>query len=425
MPVFEKEIVTEGMYVTGDGKGGRQVSVVDRNRMNHWVSQHTKMIESGLKIPGPEAHIEKFKPVNPEKEPEKAEDIIGSKSNYGFWKKLWVDDATDNEGNEVKVLKGLIDVEHETDADIVGTKVQETSIFGENFVDGDGVLWEDSLAHIALVTKPIEKGQKNFVRVDDDQYSISMSHRLPIVMDQVILNSLSPEGNVNTDDLYELLEKVAGVAIPKETSTVDLPVALKLALQQKHLSEQRRKGGTVTDPPNNSQVNEVPVVMSNNQTQTAAKTTSTAAPKTPETSPVQTEESIRMSHLENRNNGLMTLLLGTKQKELKGRLQVLKDRGIITDDDLFKNLNEQVGTVQMAFDEDSNPIPSNLEVKIEAWEAVKVPMPTDTPMIAMANAGEGGNYTIQKQPLPASNEAMTNERADEIVNNLMGEVKTV
>ena len=102
-----------------------------------------------------------------------------------------------------------------------------------------------------------------------------MSHRSPISMADLGMEMI--DSDQIDSDFYDMLKSVAGISIPEGTPDEYLKSALMAALKQKQLSESDRDGGTVTNPPKNSQKHEVPVVMSVNQTP-ATTTPPTATP---------------------------------------------------------------------------------------------------------------------------------------------------
>jgi hypothetical protein len=416
MARFKKKILSEGLWVTGDGKGNRRVEVITSDRIKHWAEQHAEMRKAGLKVPAPEWHDPKATPET---------EVKGSKSNYGFWEELTV-----NAGDDGASLEGYLDVGDRSDAEKIGNSVRETSIYAvPEFIDGTGRVWKDVLAHVAVVTNPIEPGQSNFEPVSDEHHlALSMSHRVPIAMDTMNeMNAmLSPAGEANPNDLYKMLEEVAGISIPQGTPAEQLAQALLAALQQKQLSEAKnREGGTVTNPPKDSQLHEVPVTMSNNQP--AAGATKQVPAAQPQTPPVEQndETAIAMSHLKQQNAGLLSYVTSGKKNELLTRIKALKARGVIVDENVEQGLVERVNAItSMSFDAENNVVPTTVEAEINALETVKIKMPSGQrqPMVAMAQQDEAGNFVIQPQQIPDNDPSMgvTDERADQIMNMLGG-----
>ena len=430
---FKKEILTEGLYVTGDGKGGRQVSFIPQKRIAHWASQHAKMVEAGLKVPAPELHSEG-------ENPNKYQTEVGSKSNYGFWEQLSVGEK-EEDGVVLATLNGVIDVPVEDDAKKIGNSVQETSIYAKDkFVDGTGRVWEDVLVHIAPCTKPIEPGQKNFEPVAEGDLSIamSMSHRIAM-NDMGAVGEMLNSDQVASDDLQSMLASVAGLSIPKGVSLDQLEQALLAALRQKQLSEQNGDGGSVTQPPKDSIVSQVPVVMSTNTNQGAnnsAPNSIPPAPTTPATQPAasgggggtgevippDSAATTAMSQLESQNQGLIAVATNGKKSELITRLNVLRQRGLVNDDARYKELADSInGITAMSFDTEHQPIKTEVEIEIGALEKVSIPMPANAPVVAMSQADDNGNYVIQQNPLQqTANQAPSEERHKEIMNSIFG-----
>lgn len=430
MPKFTKEILTEGLYVTGDGKGGRQVSFIPKERIDHWATQHKAMVEAGLKIPAPEMHAD-------DEDPNKYIIDHGSKSNFGFWEQLSLGVKEEN-GVELTTLNGLIDVPNQTDADKIGTSVQETSIYAKDeFIDGTGKVWKDVLVHIAPCVKPIEPGQKNFAPVGEGATAIAMSHRIAMNMGDV--NEMLESDEVASADLQTMLASVAGISIPDGVSLSQLEQALLAALRQKQLSEQNGEGGSVTKPPKDSIVSQVPVVMSRNTNQGANNSAPNSIPPTPaipatqpaasggggtgEVIPPDSATATAMSQLENQNQGLIAVATNGKKKELMNRLNVLRQRGLVNDDALYQELATSInGITAMAFDDQHQPIETNVEIQLGAMEKIKIPMPANSPMVAMSQADDNGNYVIQQNPLPTqSNQAPSAERHKEIMDQIFNQ----
>ena len=428
---FNKEILTEGLYVTGDGKGGRQVSFIPQKRIAHWAAQHAEMVKAGLKIPAPELHSE-------EENPNKYQTGVGSKSNFGFWEQLSVGQKEEN-GVTLATLNGVVDVPVESDAEKIGKSVQETSIYAKDkFVDGTGRVWKDVLVHIAPCTKPIEPGQKNFEAVPEGDLSIAMSHRVAMNMGDV--NEMLESEEVASADLQTMLASVAGISIPDGVSLAQLEQALLAALRQKQLSEQNGDGGSVKKPPKDSIVSQVPVVMSTNTNQGASNLAPNSippAPTTPATQPAasgggggtgevippDSATTTAMSQLENQNQGLIAVATNGKKKELMNRLNALRQRGLVNDDARYQELATSInGITAMAFDDQHQPIETNVEIQLGAMEKIKIPMPANSPIVAMSQADDNGNYVIQKNPLPTqANQAPSADRHKEIMDQIFNQ----
>lgn len=420
MKQFKKQILTEGIYFTGDGKGGRKLEFIPKERIEHWATQHSEMKKAGLDVTAPAMHTSLAIPESKDDDKRWSASEEGSKANYGFWEKMEVGETVDEEGNHLKTLNGVLDVPREEDADKVGKTVKATSIYAvPEFVDGSGKLWEDVITHVYVGNDTIEAGQKNFIEVSDPSHlAVAMSHRLPIQMDSSQINAIinDDDGDIsNTDNVYTLLEKVAGVCIPQGTTPDDLERALVAALKQKQLSENNREGGTVDKPPKKADVHEVPVTMSQNQKKSGTEQVPNETPK------AETVSMSQFNEVQSQNNGLLATLTNEKKSQLSNRLNVLAERRILDEAEL-KTYQEQINSItSMSFDSKNQPVKTSAEVAIDALEKVKIKMPTEKPMVAMSQLDSDGNFIIQPNPTPDnSNGKVSEERADEIVSQMFG-----
>lgn len=409
MPKFEKEILTPGLYAVSDAKGNRHAKVITKDMIGHWVKQHNEMRKSGLNVPAPAYHD---KSAVPDNKP------MSSKDNFGFWEELKQDESGK--------LIGVLDVPLESDAEKIGRTVRETSIFAvPKFVDGLGREWNNVITHIACCTQPIEPGQENF-KPTNNELAIAMSHRIISMGVEDFSSTLTGNVNdlednnagdnqqmINTTDVFVLLEKVAKIKLPPNTSGEDFQEALVAALLQKQLSEgNNSSGGSVLKPPPKSEISEVPVVMSVNQ-----QGGNTIQPNLVDVETVMSHPAFKS--LQSQNQGMLAVLANNLKNDLKSRVAKLRQRNIISDD-VKAGYEKEIETIQMSFDNDGNPVNTIVQSKIEALESVVVPAPAVNPVIAMANEVNG---QLQIENNKSINSGVVDDgRADEIVNSLLGKL---
>lgn len=460
---FKKQILRPGVYFVNDGNNGRRLEYITAERLEHWASQHKKMVEAGLHVPAPAIHKKEAEPTN---------SLKTSKDNFGWWEQIeFTGDA----------LEGVVDIPVKSDQERIGKTVKEVSIYAKpKFIDGLGNEWKDVLTHIAIVTNPIEPNQKNFEKVEDGSLSVAMSDFVQMSNTQLQqldskmkakkkkpnngkpskypqeeqdssgsgdenMESMDEEASMTeeqdegeqedvegmtgqedmqplldqTEDVTLLLQEIAGIAIPKNTPDAGLKEAIINALLQKQLSERKnRSGGTIKTPPANSNVNEVPVVMSNNNNGTAGGNQATSTQT--ETVSIETV----MSHpsfkaMESQNKGILGVLTNSKKQELRSRLNNLRQRNIVSTEEDLKNYSQQIDSIAMSFGLDGNPLVTSIETAITALESVKIPMPLNQPIVAMAQSDASGNFVIQPQQVPSGG-PITDARAEEVVKNLFG-----
>jgi len=83
-------------------------------------------------------------------------DLSNSKNNAGYWEDIYLEPSTGE-------LQGILSSEVPSDYERIGKAVKEVSPGISTWLDGDGNVWEDTLNHVALVVKPTQGNQDNFV----------------------------------------------------------------------------------------------------------------------------------------------------------------------------------------------------------------------------------------------------------------------
>ena len=424
---YEKQILSDGLYMVSRSDGTRSVELITPERIKHWADQHKAMTEAGLRIPAPDYHDTDANPNNPN----------GSKSNYGWWDAMTADIGQDEDGAQRMFLNGELDVPIESDAEKIGKTVKETSIYAEpEFVDGNGNIWKDVLTHVAVVVKPIEPNQPNFIPKSENALALSMSHqRLPVQMsfDQMTSLGVATEGKpVSIGNLRTLLASVANLYLSPDVTNEELPKALEIALKQKELDMDGKNGGSLTQPPDGSNFNEVPIVMAQQQQQTQftqnpiTNTQSTQVQQTQQPvqqtqQPVESKTDPILMSVQQQNQVLISEATANRKAQLIQRLGVLKQRGLVADTQI-ENYTNRINEIQMSINPEgtgfSTPV---VESEISALERVTLPMPANSPTIAMANENNNGGLQVHTNPMPVnSDNVVTDERADEIVNALFG-----
>ena len=219
------------------------------------------MTQAGLKIPAPWKHDAAALPFSSEG--------ASSKDNAGFWKDIWEKDGQ---------LFGMLSVPREEDASRVGTSVVEVSPLVQNWKDGKGRSWDDSITHIALVTHPVVPGQDNFEPIDSTSMALSISTlkmadevatkptAAPTPDEQKVVEPVTSEptdkatGSSLKDAVLALRQ--VGIDLPDDTDPANFIERLLTATRQKVMdkTEQANEGST-TMAPDNSREEPAPVAM--------------------------------------------------------------------------------------------------------------------------------------------------------------------
>lgn len=140
--------------------------VIDAARCRHWAKQFAAMKASGIRTPVPWGHQVAALPVDPLLSDARA--YGASRFNAGY-----VDDlAVAADGSLVATLDvpgveardgKLVAVAQLPNGSVVSNAIAEVSpAVGGTWTDGKGRTWNDILAHVALVTRPVQAGQAGF-----------------------------------------------------------------------------------------------------------------------------------------------------------------------------------------------------------------------------------------------------------------------
>lgn len=388
MARFRKAIVRAGVYDIPREDGSVQSELITPERLEHWAQTGNSMQASGLRIPGPWAHDAAALPIRVGSDGT----LTTSFHNAGFWERFQV--SLDEEG--VPTLYGEIDVpgdenDPNTPAGKVGKTVKETSIYVRpKFRDGSGQEWEDALMHVALVTHPIEKGQKNFEGI-----ALSMSHCThPIKM--------AMSGDIT--ELIKNLREVAKVSVPEDTSPENLIERLNAALLQKRLSEGENKTGNTRTPPSGARETTSPVItMSFSQKQAEALLQAgtinpdtgkpftkedfeaagvkftPSAPSTPQDPPLDSALQSQLTAQQQVNTLLMSHLRNAEVEKRETRMNALIRSGRISQEYADQRIKPLLEGFQMSFDDQGNIKPSSVDVVLDALEQ----LPSSTPQAGL------------------------------------------
>jgi hypothetical protein len=249
---FEKVIVSEGRYRIRNPKTGKnEYEEITAEDIAEMAETFGTITAKGLKVPAPWKHdfnINTFTKI------EKGENglLEDSTKNAGFWESVRI--GVDNETGKQQLI-GVVEVpgdpkDPNTPAGKVGTSVRDTSIYLRRkyqMTDDSGETLNNVPMHIALVTHPIEPGQKNFELLDaDNEYAIAMSE---LVMDTEL------------DDVSDLLSEF-GIFLPAGTTVENVVPNLRIALNQLLLSKKLSEKKEGPSSPENNVFNLDPIVMS-------------------------------------------------------------------------------------------------------------------------------------------------------------------
>lgn len=330
MQLFRKEIVPLGTHVVSDKQGNRREVTITEERARKWIKQFHKMKSEGLGVFAPWEHDFDNKPV------ESVSDLLNAKNNGGEWVNLTLENGS---------LWGDIAPATEKDAEAIGSKVKGCSIFVDDYEDGKGRKWEDSILHICLTNKP--------VAVTGNYTSIAMS------------TAVEKEKTSDPSVISKVLEtlKRIGISLPACDDPFELLKFITIALDNSPLGE----GGSSRIP--NSVTPKAPrldLVMSTETQEPEAK----KEEKSPlETKILEQNEALKADN-QKLSEKLVTFNAFFKkqaQNEVKSQIDQLA-ASFKEDDkegqDLVKSLRKQLESTEFSFDENGDVVKTPLHSEI-------------------------------------------------------------
>ncbi len=405
---FVKEIVTEGKYRTFNSDGTKTLKEVTAADIDKAATTFDKMVSKGLKVPAPWKHdfnITTFSKIQ-EGEGGLLED---STKNAGFWDKIY---STIDQETGLKKLVGEIEVpgteeDPNTPAGKVGKSVKDVSIYMRpkyEMTDESGEVLENVLMHVALVTHPIEPGQKNFeVLPDPNDVYIAMSE----YMDESMINDV--EDTVSFDALSKLLSDVVGVYLPASTTVANLVQNLTIALEQMKMcskdDDDNGKG------PESTTFRTEPIVMSFTKEQLDVLTKQvnpvtgknfTAEELLPKKEEKTSESAVLMSVMTNH-------MQDEKRKSLRTQINTLVETGRCPKEYADSTLYPQADNYQIKLDNGSVS-PAPIEAVIMALQAQ--PAKKQATVMSQGEVVEGSFYDDGSQEL-------SDEEADKVADDLL------
>jgi hypothetical protein len=387
MAKFKKPIVSAGVFLVGNGNGGRHTESITTKRLQHWANEFNRMRANGVLVPAPWNHNPNSLPV-----------VMGnngmlpdSANNAGFWDSLSVETTADGKSTLYGILEAPGDEnDFSSPAGKIGKTVKETSIYARpSWVDGKENSYTDSIMHIALVTHPIEAGQGNFEPLNSGQ-TIAMSHCQQVFMsddggskpdpvsgqpDPVNNEQKSAFQDKPTGDLGTLIEMLTsiGIIIPKDTTDENLKERLSIAVQQKLSGdeEEDEEEGSLRKPPKDAEQQSVPMTMSQTPNQ-----------------PAVIDSEVIMAHptykaLSDQNKAMLNVMTNQARNARATRINSLIATKRVSKEYADLHLLPLLNGFQMSFDGEGKENISALDVTLNALEAIPAPQaPSNTPNAA-------------------------------------------
>ena len=338
MKKFKKQIVPIGDHWVSDKEGNRKKITITKERASKWVDSFNDMKSEGLNVYAPWEHELNSKPTK---------ELLNAKNNGGKWTELVLEEDS---------IWGVVEAATESDAEKIGTTVEGCSIFVDDYLDGKGKLWEDSILHICLTNKP--------VAVTENFKPLSEENNLSIAMSTYVESEKS--GMIST--LIESLKKI-GIVLPSTDDVDDLIKCLTVAIDNSSLKNTLAGGipGNVTP-----KAPRYDLVMSTEVQESEKQETAPEPPKVDKTSEMilSQNESLKEenSQIKEQLSKFNSLFLKNVKQDLSSKIQNLKESFNEDDSegkDLVKSLKAQLESTEFSFDEHGDVVQTPLHKEID------------------------------------------------------------
>lgn len=197
---FKKQIFPLGKHFVSDSKGNKREIEITKERALSWINKFNNMRSQGLIVTAPWEHDIDAKPVT---------DLLNAKNNGGEWKSLYL---------ENDMVIGHLEAATDEDEKNIGTKVDGCSIFVDNFVDGTGKEWDDSILHICLTNHPVAITEG--YEPTENSLSIAMS----TVMEK------EKSAGTNLEELASTLKARLGIDLPVQETGIHEYIKMLIAV---------------------------------------------------------------------------------------------------------------------------------------------------------------------------------------------------
>lgn len=330
---FRKEIAPLGDHIVSDKKGNRKKVTITKERALRWIENFKKMRSCGLGVFAPWEHDFDNKPV------EKVDDLLNSKNNGGEWVDLSLENGS---------IWGVVEAATDKDAEAIGNKVKGCSLFADNYEDGSGRIWEDSILHICLTNKPVaQTGNFTSIAMSTSVKNESNSGIISNLLESLrkIGINLSPTGDV--DELLKMLTvALDNNSALKENVNGSMPANVKPKAPNLSLVMSTETQEPETEQPTNEQVSN-PLgekLLSQNE-----------------------ELKAKNKELSDRLNEFNSVFKANAKKELASKIDALAEH--LGEDEegkkLVKSLRAELDSTEFAFGENGEVIRTPLHSEID------------------------------------------------------------
>jgi hypothetical protein len=418
VPKFRKSVVPLGTHHAPDGS-----ITVTPQRVRSWIDKGQRMLADGIKIPVPWGHRKKANPIDATFHDEEAAAFLRSRFNAGFVEGFERDDdgglavVMDVPGAELDEKGNIVTMAELPDGIKVKTSIAEVSAAIDNWTDGKGRKWDDSVMHVALTPLAVVADQKPFELVPDGE---APQRQVRLSLSTLVPRTLATEENPMADDkpaeetptepatepaaatetkpdlLKSVKEALArcGIKVPDETSAEDFLEHLDIALQAYEHAKEHGESEEQAEADANEQV----------QTPAAAGTPV-----------VEEQHGITMSTIATSKDPLVKALWEDKSNSVRTkrleRIAKLRERGLHKQ--RADEMEKKAARIELSLLPDGKVAPHPLDEQIKLLEEV-LPQAQYTRTSLATDATE--------QPQPDMTGTLSEERAEELADGLGGRI---
>ena len=330
---FIKEIFPLGKHFVSDSKGNRREIDITEERALGWINKFNSMRSKGLMVTAPWEHDINATPVS---------SLLNAKNNGGEWKSLYLEDGT---------VKGMLEAATDQDAEAIGTKVKGCSVFIDNFVDGKGTQWDDSILHICLTNNPVAVTES--FENNENSLSIAMSTSMKYDKDDASVGT-------SLSELARTLKSKMGIETDPNGLGVGEYLKTLIAVFKNYYSSNRKEEGLQSVAPS------MDIFMSTNE-----PTVDTQPTKEPTKDPAEAYVK-KIKILQRRESQLLRHISSSVSTSLKSRINSLKNNCEEDDSPMkskLEDLENSLDNVEFEFDFKNGQLSkTSLEGQIETME---------------------------------------------------------
>jgi hypothetical protein len=376
---FKKQIFPLGKHFVSDSKGNRREIEITEDRALAWINKFNNMRSQGLRVTAPWEHDVDARPVT---------DLLNAKNNGGEWKSLYLEDG---------MVVGHLEAATEEDEKNIGTKVDGCSIFVDDFVDGSGKEWNDSILHICLTNHPVSVTEG----YEPSQNSLS------IAMSTVMKNE---EAGMSLNELATTLKAKLGIDLPAQETGINEYLKMLIAVFKNYNNDFATDGMQTVSPG-------MDIYMSTKPPEDGSSSAPAPVADTENWQQKYADMKKRVQGFQKREKALLDHISSSVVGNLAGRITSLKEKYSEKENNQpmmkkISDLEASIGDAEFEFDfKQSSLMKTHVENQIEMMELFS------DQEVSPAPEKEKLTKVEPPEEVPADLDSFSNEETQQVVNS--------